>query len=335
LIERLVTLGSRLACRPVLILTSDQSVECVSAHREQIEPLFRISLPSAEIVRALSDKILFQSLAEHEGFGVPRAVAVTDATDLSLLRTLVPPLILKPANKKLVLDGVVDRAVRAGTVAEAQSAAARMRMCAPRLIVQEWIDGGDDEIFFTLFSCDRQGRVVGLFPGRKLVCSPPAVGNTAVCVAAPEMAEQLAARTLEFIGRVGYRGLGSLEFKRDSATGRLLIVEPTVGRTDWQEEIATLCGVNLPLLTYCAELGHPIPRHEAALATCAWRSSRRHSPPPGSLGPGTRLIDGFFRWSDPLPAVYHYGYERCVFRLWRHVTRRLSFQPMSACKGEG
>lgn len=38
-------LGRRLACQPVLILTGDQSVNSVSAHREEIEPLYRISLP--------------------------------------------------------------------------------------------------------------------------------------------------------------------------------------------------------------------------------------------------------------------------------------------------
>jgi D-aspartate ligase len=318
LINTLVTLGRHLACRPVLILTSDQSVNSVSAHRNEIEPLYRISLPRDQVVHALADKSLFQELAEREGFPVPRSVSVSEAADLERLTTLAPPLIIKPADKTLVLSGVVERAVQATTLADARHACARMLAHVPRLIVQEWIDGPDTEIFFTLFSCDGNGRLLGLFPGRKLVCEPPAIGTTAVCVAAPEMAAELTPLTLEFINRLGYRGLGSLEFKRESRSRRCLIIEPTVGRTDFQEEIATLCSVNLPLITYYAELGKQLPPRRGSFPPVAWRSSAGFR---ARLAPEVRTVDGFFRWSDPLPALYYYGYERALARAWRTAVR--------------
>ena len=314
LVEALVGLAARIGCRPVLILTSDQSVNCVSEHRAEIEPLYRISMPPRAVVRALADKISFQALAEREGLAVPRGACVAEARDIERLETLQPPLVLKPADKTLVLKGIVERAVRAETRAGARRVAARMLARAPGIIVQEWVDGPDTEIFFTLFSCDREGKPLGMFAGRKLVCEPPALGTTAVCVAAPEVADELVALTLQFIARVGYRGLGSLEFKRDARTGRFLIIEPTVGRTDWQEEIATLCGVNLPLMTYFSELGEHCAAVSGASRPIAWRSSAGYRAP---LASGTRTFDGFFRWSDPLPAVYYYGYERLLMRLCR------------------
>ena len=318
LTDPLVELGARLGCRPVLILTSDQSVNWVSEHREDIEPLYRISLPADNIVRALADKTLFQELAEREAFPVPRSVCLSDRGELGRLATLAPPLIVKPADKTLVLSGAVERAVQAATLADAQRACAQMLARAPRVIVQEWIEGPDTDITFTLFSCDSRGRLLGLFPGRKLVCSPPAIGNTAVCVPAPEMADELVAPTMQFIDRLGYRGLGSLEFKRDRRSGRSLIIEPTVGRTDWQEELATLCGVNLPLITYYAELERQAPRSDAPYPPVAWRSSAGFSAP---LPAGVRTVDGFFRWSDPVPALYYYGYERGLLRVWLSATR--------------
>lgn len=316
LTQALVALGTRLACRPVLVLTGDQSVNWVSSHREQIGRLFRFSLPSAETVHALSDKTLFQELAEREGFPVPRAVRVTSRADLERLATLTPPLIVKPADKTLVLSGIVERTVQAGTLADAYRACAEMLARAPRIIVQEWVEGPDTEIFFTLFSCDAEGRLLGLCPGRKLLCSPPAVGTTAVCVASPEMTETLTGPTLAFIRRLGYRGLGSLEFKRDSRSGQYLIIEPTVGRTDWQEEIATLCGVNLALMTYHAELGQDVPAAEIRDGSLAWRSSAGFRT---RLPRGVRPVDGFFRWSDPLPALYYYGFERGLWRVVRRI----------------
>jgi D-aspartate ligase len=303
LVDALTTLGTELGDRPVLILGGDQSVETVSSHRNRIEPLYRISLPSCEMVNALADKTLFQTLAERDGFPVPRAVTIASEDDLELLQSLIPPLIIKPADKTLAIKGLVERAVRANTLLQAQTSIARMLRSAPRVIVQEWVDGPDNEIFFTLFSCDNHGSLTGMFTGRKLVCSPPEVGSTAICVAAPEAADELSALATQFITKVGYRGLGSLEFKRDKRTGRFIIIEPTVGRTDWQEEIATLSGVNLPLMTYWAALGQLETVNCKPSGLVAWRSSIEHRVPAGALPPKTRIIDGLFRWSDPLPAV--------------------------------
>jgi D-aspartate ligase len=322
LIDALVRLASELDCRPALILTSDESVLAVSAARLQIEPLYRIDLPSPAMVDALADKVGFQSLALREGFPVPRTQTLSGEADLDRIGELEPPVIIKPADKTLVLAGVVERTVCADTIAQARAAAAHMLTRAPSLVVQEWIEGPDTEILFTLFACDGEGKLIGIFPGRKLVCSPPSVGTTAVCAQAPDVAEELYRHTRHFIDRVGYRGLGSLEFKRDIRSGRLLIIEPTVGRTDWQEEIATLCGVNLPLLAYHAALGAPLPASDVTgSAPCAWRSERQFAVPRGLVNSGTRVVDGYFRWLDPLPAAYYYGYERLALRAWRRACR--------------
>lgn len=317
LADALVDLGRRIGCRPVLILTGEHGVNCVSEYRKEIEPLYRISLPSREMVRALADKARFQRLAEREGFAVPRTVTVESAADLARLGELKPPLVVKPSDKRLVLDGTVERALRVTTLGDARRAATKMLTRARSLVIQEWIDGPDSELYFALFSCDSQGRSVGMFVGRKLVCSPPATGSTALCVAAPEVARELTATSLEFIERTGYRGLGGLEFKRETGSGRFLIIEPTVGRTDWQEELATLCGVNLPLRTYLAELGLTSEPAPAVPPPVAWRQSAGFTAP---LSPGTVKVDGFFRWSDPLPGLHHYAIEAGLSRLWNRLS---------------
>jgi D-aspartate ligase len=320
LIDKLCDLARRLECRPVLILTSDESVNCISASRSEIQAHYRISLPPQEMVSSLADKTLFQAFAESEGFAVPRSACVSDPASLERIHSLNPPLIIKPADKTFVLRGLAERAVRSESVAQAYEAARKMLDQVPQIIVQEWIDGPDTELFFTLFSCDRSGRLIGSFTGRKLLCSPPEIGSTALCVAAPEVAEQLLVTTKQFIERVGYCGLGSLEFKRDQRDGRFLIIEPTVGRSDWQEEIATLCGVNLPLRTYRSELEADIGTDDAVAVPAAWRESAEFRTSPA---PRMHVADGFFRWSDPMPALYYYGYERGLLRVWRRAVRSL------------
>jgi predicted ATP-grasp superfamily ATP-dependent carboligase len=342
LVDGLLALGRRLGNRPVLLLGGDRQVAAVSEAREELEPLFRIALPPAERVRTLADKALFQQFAEAHGLPVPRTVVVTGPQGMARLTQLVPPLVLKPADKAQVLTGHVDRAVRVESLAEARAAAARMSVAAGSVVAQEWIDGDDSDIYFALFACGRDGRIAGMFCGRKLVCEPPAVGNTAVCAPAGAAASEVAALAARFVAVSEYRGIGGIEFKRERRTGRFLIVEPTVGRTDWQSEIATLNGVNLPLLAVLDELGQPPPAARdsdaadappapaADLAGAArpqgWRSSVTFRRPRGTLDDGVRLVDGYFRLGDPLPGVYHYLVDELARRALRRLGRLLRLE---------
>ena len=319
LISALLDLAKRLKCRPVMILTQDASVLTVSANRERLLPAYHIELPEEPVVKMLSDKVAFDALAAREGFSVPRSCHLRSSTDLPRINELYPPLVLKPANKASVHADGADRAVRADTLKHAHMLAQQMLAHSSTVIAQEWIEGPDSEIFFTFFCTRKDGSPARFFSGRKLQSEPPGVGSTAICIPAPEFAQQLEQETQEFLHRIRYRGLGSLEFKRDTRTKQFLMVEPTVGRTDWQEEIATLSGVNLPEVAYWLALGHEPPESPAQKPqTCAWRSSYEFRLPP-TFNSDTRVIDAHFRWSDPLPGVYHYGYKRGLHRAWRRV----------------
>jgi predicted ATP-grasp superfamily ATP-dependent carboligase len=192
----------------------------------------------------------------------------------------------------------------------------------PAVIVQEWIEGPDSEIFFTFFCTRRDGTPAVFFSGRKLHSDPPGVGSTAICIPAPDFAETLERETRKLLERIRYRGLGSLEFKRDVRNGRILMVEPTVGRTDWQEEIAALGGVNLPVLGYWIALGaDPPSASSTAPQRCpAWRADFRFKLPAG-FPANIRMFDAHFRWSDPLPGVYYYLHEQGFRRVWRRLQR--------------
>lgn len=318
LVDGLKSLARRLGCRAVLMLCGDRQVDAVNDHREELAPLFRFTLPPAEQLRTLANKATFQQFALRHGLEVPRTAVVASGASLGeALRELTLPLVLKPADKAQVLNGHAERAVRVETRAEAEAVAARMLAGAGCVVAQEWIVGDDSDIYFALFVCDAASRVVGLFCGRKLVCDPPGVGSTGLCVDAGEHAASLAREALRFIQASGYRGIGSVEYKRDRRSGRFVIVEPTVGRSDWQEEIATQCGVNLPLQAYLADCGLPPEPPTPLAAPQAWSTSLFHPRPP--LPAGVCLRDGWLRLADPLPGLHHY----LVDELGRRVLRRL------------
>jgi hypothetical protein len=137
------------------------------------------------------------------------------------------------------------------------------------------------------------------------------VGGTASCIPAPDAHAELETLTTQFFAAVGFVGMGSMEYKRDPRDGRFYVVEPTVGRTDYQEEIATLNGVNIPLAAYLSELGLPIEPNTAVSPPRAWRDpvgyarARMTGAPDriSELAPGIRICDAYFRMSDPLPYI--------------------------------
>jgi D-aspartate ligase len=88
-----------------------------------------------------------------------------------------------------------------------------------------------------------------------------------------------------------------------------VIIEPTVGRTDWQEEIATLCGVNIPLDAYRHELDlQALPRRP--ISNCVvWRASiwERLKSERAAFPPNAVVYDGYWRGDDPIPALIQYS----------------------------
>jgi len=318
LVDGLLALARRLGRRAVLMLCGDRQVDAVNDHRDELAALYRFTLPPAAVLRTLANKATFQRFALQHGLDVPRtAVLHAGEPVAAALRELTLPLVLKPADKGRVLAGHTERAARVDTRAEAEAVAARMLAGSGCVVAQEWIAGDDTDIYFALFACDADSRVLGMFCGRKLVCDPPGVGSTGICVDAGVQSAPLAREALRFIRASGYRGIGSMEYKRDRRSGRFVIVEPTVGRSDWQEEIATLCGVNLPLQAWRAECGLPPEPPRPMAEPQAWSASLFHPRP--ALPEGTRLRDGWLRLDDPLPGLHHY----LVGELGRRVLRRL------------
>jgi predicted ATP-grasp superfamily ATP-dependent carboligase len=309
LIGELKAASSCFPQRPLLMLTQDAAVEAVSLWRKELEPYYCFLLPPAEVVELLNDKGQFHDFAVREGFPVPRGAVVRCSDDLLQIESLRAPLIVKPACKTDLQDSGLARAARFDRIDDAKAHCMALLKFDAQAIVQEWIDGPDHDIYFCLFFCDPSGRPLRFFTGRKLSAYPPEVGSTATCIAAPEAHDELEALTIRLTTGTRYAGMGGLEFKRNARTGEFIIIEPTVGRTDWQEEIATLSGANIPMAAWLYETGQPIPRIDKTPVRVAWRTSLKHRAPASLRKANVRIADGYWRASDPIPGLIFYGIE--------------------------
>lgn len=296
------------AGRPVLLLTEEATVSLVSAHRDRLKDKFRFLLAAPDVLGDLMDKERFQHRAAASGFPVPRAVAIDDKSHLERAASLTYPVVLKPMAKSEAWERRYKKAYRFEAFAPLQRFVSDVDS-APPIIVQEWIDGSDSDIYFTLVYRDQSQHTCASFTGRKIRQWPPQVGGTASCTAAPEFEQELSALTIRFFDAVGFVGMGSMEYKRDQRSGRFVMVEPTVGRSDYQEEVATLNGVNVVRATYRSLAGLP-PLTQARNGRLAiWRDavgddrSRLAQPSlriPSEVATAVR-VDALFRMNDPGP----------------------------------
>jgi D-aspartate ligase len=311
LIETLRSLAAKLGNAPVLIVTDERAVLTISGFRDELAGLFRMRLPRHETVVMLQDKARFHEFALTNGFPAPSGVVVREPQDIPSVRQLRFPVIIKPADKRSVHSGRVPRLVVAADWARAETACRKFHEAGEEIIVQERIEGPDDAIYFCLFY-RKSSAETAMFTGRKLASTPPAVGSTAYCTAANDRG--LEALTRSLLDQVDFTGFGSIEYKWDAASGRFLIIEPTVGRTNWQEEIATLSGVNLPLAGYCYECGLPPPIPTPPERPVVWQASYLERIKVGfpAIPPESVVVDGYWRRNDPMPAIVHYPREFAI-----------------------
>lgn len=297
--------------RPVLLLTQEESVKAVSHQRDRLSELFRFNLPSREIVDALQHKHGFQRLAEQFGGPIPSLVHVRTPEDLPALEKLRYPVVVKPGERHAGYGRQFKKAYRVENAGDAVALVRRILPVMPDVVVQEWTEGPDSNIYFCLQYLDRQGQVTASFTGRKIRSWPPQVGGTASCTAAPEAHAALSDLTARFFQSAGVVGMAAMEYKRDARSGEFRMVEPTIGRTDYQAEVATLNGVNLPYAAYCAELGLPCPK-QVPIRPLSWRV--RSEDVQSAVAQNQRVDEGFsgravdalWRWSDPMPGLMQF-----------------------------
>jgi predicted ATP-grasp superfamily ATP-dependent carboligase len=295
----------------MLFVTSDVHVRVISEHREQLAHAFRIRLPEHKTTCELLHKSGFQAAAERYGFPVPRAVRVCTEKDLAALGKLTFPGVVKAGEKALALEARAPRARKVLSRREAEAVCRDVLLTAPDLVVQEWVEGAESDIYFCLQYRGEDGTTVSSFTGRKLRCWPPQTGSTASCTAAPDLESVLEPLTRAFFDKVEMVGLCSMEFKREQSSGKFFMIEPTIGRTDWQEEVAALHGVNIPLAAYLHELQLPVPAPERTRRPLIWRDpsgywrsvlvsrSLRDRGPPGAA-----VRSACWRNDDPAPLAF-------------------------------
>jgi predicted ATP-grasp superfamily ATP-dependent carboligase len=319
-LETLDALGKAASSKPVLVPTGDAHVLLVSRNRGLLENRYRFLLPAEEILEKLPNKKEQYRLAEAHAVPIPKTFYPT--TDQETERAGLEagfPCIVKPyvahlwkRIKEKKLEETPDlpsllRAVRAA------------REIGQEVLVQERIPGGDDALYGLLAYYDREGRPLCLLTKRKLRQYPVGQGDGSyqVVVRVPEVRD-LGDR---FFRGMGYRGLGTIEFKKDPRSGVFKLIEVNPRSVSGQA-MSTAAGMDIPYMAY-ADIGE-VARQEPTESfrepvyfvnerwdVQSFLQNRRM----GNLTfagwvrsfLGKKVACAFFAWDDPGPAARMWG----------------------------
>jgi D-aspartate ligase len=278
LIETLRGLGATLDERAVLYPCTDLSVLLISRHRRILEQDFHVVLPAPEVVEMLMDKISFLAHARERGLAIPPTRVLHDRGDAEEAASALSfPVILKPPLKTSEWERHTNiKAFRLNGPRELLDTYDRLSGWTDTLIAQEWVEGGDEDLYSCNCYFDADSQPLVTFVARKLRQWPPQTGTSSLGQECRN--EEVLAETIKLFGSVGFRGLGYLEMKRDSRTGLHYIIEPNIGRPTGRSAIAEAGGVELLYSMWCDTLGLPLPPSlEQRYTGAKWLDLRRDS----------------------------------------------------------
>ena len=327
----LENLGPELKHKAVLFPCTDMSVLLISRERRRLEDWYHVDLPDPEVVEMLMNKISFYSYAQGAGLPIPPTCFLRNGADArQIAGKLKYPCILKPALRTL---GWTERA--GAKVYKADNAKEFLALhdhCAEwsdGLAVQEWIEGSDADLCtcYCYFNADSEPIVT--FVARKLRQWPTLIGTSSLGEECRD--DTVLAETVRLFRKVGYRGIGYVEMKRDSRTGAYYIIEPNVGRPGLRSAIAEAGGVALLYAKYCHAVGWPLPPNlRQTYRGVKWIYWRRDIQSAlsywwrGQLTLGQwwrscrgRKVSAVFSWRDPAPFMNDLG--RAVPKIGRRL----------------
>jgi D-aspartate ligase len=230
--DGLLAIARTLGRLAILIPTSDETTQFVADHADALRPYFMFQDNAPSLVRQLASKREMFGLALAHGVPTPRTVFPQRLQDVLEYAERGPfPVMLKGiygnrlemrTRKKMVIVHTRDELIAAYQSMEDPD--------NPNLMLQEYIPGGDDQVYIFNGYFNRQSDCLVGFTGYKIRQFPVHVG----CASLGECrwVEEVADTTVRFMKAIGYRGILDIGYRLDPRDGqyKVLDINPRIGQ---------------------------------------------------------------------------------------------------------
>ena len=259
LITTLLSIRSEFSTKPILVPCQDMSVLNVSRNRKELEDHYLIALPSEETVELLMDKPSFYEFAKKENFLIPSFYLLHNRMDaIEASEKLNFPCILKPPIRSVKWEeNTKQKAFKLFSKTEFMKIYDKCSNWTDLLMAQEWITGDDTNLYSCNCYFNKANQPLVTFTAKKLRQWPTETGNTSLGIecSAPVVCNE----TTRLFQYVNYFGLGYLEMKKDTKTGKYFMIEPNIGRPTGRSALAEAAGVEILFTMYSDLAGLDLP----------------------------------------------------------------------------
>lgn len=333
-IDELCEFGKSLDQKPVIYSDDDHAILNIAKNQERLKQHFLFSLPTAEKVEKLLDKQSFCELIEEYDLPAPKSITISSYGDLNekKVANLPYPCIIKPAYKQAWWNngfgekvGDYQKAVKCSSYEELVKKYRQISAVNPRVVVQEFIEGNEDELYSVNMFVNDEGELKGYFIGQKLRTYPLEAdeGSYIKTVQDAEMIDK--AKTIA--DKLDLKGLLNIQFKRDGRSGEPILLEIHTRNSVWSY-LGTKAGVNLTEMYHRELSGQPASKKKFYEPEITYiflekdikaffqnLESRKISVPKWIFTYFKRFVPAGFRWNDPLPFF---------MKIWFFIKRRLN-----------
>jgi D-aspartate ligase len=320
-----------------VFFTSDDFLISFSRNREILSEYFLFNLVDHSLLENISNKYSQYQLASKAGIDLPNTWLINNSTEFeNLPSNILYPIFIKgqDVNSWRKEIGGSIKGFLVNDYHELQQKVTEIIVKNVSVILQEVIEGPDTNHFKYCSYTTSKGEVLGEFTLQKIRQNPIHFGVGAVV-------ESIYKQDLIDLGRklfsaIGFKGIGSAEFKYDDRDGKLKLIE--INPRYWQQNyLSTVCGINFPFLNYC-ELMQKSPetirnfiqgikwvnkymdfdsfmsyRKEGVLSYFGWRKSLK----------GRKCYHDFV-WDDPIPALYELGFGVKIIKIPYYIWKKLN-----------
>ena len=270
LIEMLLNTPDLHIHNPVLFPIRDATVASIIKKFGPLSEKFRLGMREPDIIKKALCKTSFNTMASDMGFLTAKTYSINNLNELnSIINTIKFPCILKPELRgDQFLIHASAKAFHAQTAPQLIKYYKEFADAAPEAVVQEFIPGKESELYFCFQYYNRNSTPLLSLSGKKIRQWPPKCGSTSSCEVVKNKAiEDL---TTMFFQQINYFGPCSMEMKKHAETGEYYLIEPTIGRTDWNNSFAEGNGIPIPYVMYCDIVGRSVTNYRPKKLSRNW-----------------------------------------------------------------
>lgn len=231
-LEFVLTIGKKIGKKSLLIQTSDNMAVFIAEYTKELSQYFIFPRNDADLIKRIISKQGMYSIANKNNVPTPLTLFPKNFDDvLEYCKDGVFPLMLKGiygdklqarTGMKMVIVNNEEELIENYKWLEDPE--------EPNLMLQEYIPGGDDQVFIFNGYFDENSECLAAFTGYKVRQYPIHIG--AASLGECKWNQEVADLTIKFMKDIGYTGILDIGYRLDPRDGKykVLDINPRVGQ---------------------------------------------------------------------------------------------------------